>query len=76
MRCAKKLSKKHLQMIRCRTKQQFTALSQSAETGSVCDRKHNRRRTVLNDDKLEGVRLSLLFRFIIIILRSETSVAF
>jgi hypothetical protein len=30
------------------------------ETGSVCDRKHNRRRTVLNDDTLEDVRLSLL----------------
>jgi hypothetical protein len=37
---------------RCR-KKQFTALS-------VCDRKYNRRRTVLNDDTLENVRLGLL----------------
>lgn len=33
------------------------------ETGSVYDRKHNRRLTVLSDDTLEDVRLSLLFCF-------------
>jgi hypothetical protein len=30
------------------------------ETGSVCDRKHNRRCTVLNNDIPEDMRLSLL----------------
>jgi hypothetical protein len=32
--------------------------------------------SVLNDDTLEDVRLSLLFCFIILILQNETSVAF
>jgi hypothetical protein len=41
----------------------YRIITKSAETGSVCDRKHNRRRTVLKDDKLEGVRLSLFFSF-------------
>jgi hypothetical protein len=73
MRCAKNLSKKHLQMIQTI----YRIIKKSEETGSVCDRKHNRRLTVLSDDTPEDVRLSLLFCFIIIILlRSETSVAF
>jgi hypothetical protein len=46
-------------------------------TGSMCDRKHNRRRIVLNDDTLEDVRLGfVLFGFNIITVRSETSDAF
>jgi hypothetical protein len=35
-------------------------IAKTEEIGSVCDRKHNRCRTALNDDTLEGVRLSLL----------------
>jgi hypothetical protein len=38
------------------------------EAMSVCDRRRNRRRTVLNDDRLEDMRLSLLFCCIVTIL--------
>jgi hypothetical protein len=62
MRCAKKLSEKHFQMVRCRKKTTiYRIITKSEETGSVCDRKHTRRRTVLNNYTLEDVRLSLLF---------------
>jgi hypothetical protein len=55
----------------------YRIITKFEETGSVCDRKHNHRHTVLNDDTLEDVRLSfVLFCFITIILRRETSVAF
>jgi hypothetical protein len=54
----------------------YRIITKFEETGSVCDRKHIRRRTVLNGDTQENVRLSLLFCFTVIILRSETSVAF
>jgi hypothetical protein len=36
----------------------YRFITKFEETGSVCDRKHNRRLTVLNDDTLEEVRLS------------------
>jgi hypothetical protein len=54
----------------------YRIITKFEETGSVCDRTHNRRSTVLNDDTLEDVRLSLLFCFIAALLRGETSVAF
>jgi hypothetical protein len=38
----------------------YRIITKFEETGSVCDRKQNRRRTVLNDDTLQHVRLSLL----------------
>jgi hypothetical protein len=38
----------------------YRIITKFEETGSVCDRKHNRRRTVLNDNTLQDVRLSLL----------------
>jgi hypothetical protein len=38
----------------------YCIITQFEETGSVCDRKHNRHCTVLNDDTLEDVRISLL----------------
>jgi hypothetical protein len=38
----------------------YCIITKSEETGFVCDRKHNRRLTILNDDTLEDVRLSLL----------------
>jgi hypothetical protein len=41
-------------------KTSYSIITKSEETDSVCDWKHNRRRTVLNDDTLEDVRLSLL----------------
>jgi hypothetical protein len=36
MRCAKKLSKKHFEMIRCRGKQQLTAFSRSLRRLALC----------------------------------------
>jgi hypothetical protein len=54
----------------------YRSITKFEETGSVCDRQHNRRPTVLNDDTLEEVRLGLLFCFIVVVLRSATSVAF
>jgi hypothetical protein len=52
-------------MIRCRGKQQiYRIITKFEETGSVCDRKYNHRRTVLNDDTMENVRLSfILFQY-------------
>jgi hypothetical protein len=48
----------------------YYIITKFEETGCVCDRKHNRRRTALNDDTLENVRLSsVLFCFIIIIVK-------
>jgi hypothetical protein len=38
----------------------YHIITKFEETGSVCDCKHNCHRTVLNDDILEDVRLSLL----------------
>jgi hypothetical protein len=38
----------------------YRIITKFEETGSVCDRKHNRRRTVLNDDTPEELKLSLL----------------
>jgi hypothetical protein len=53
----------------------YRIITKFEETGSVCGRTHNCRRTFLNDDT-EDVRLSLLFCFITILLRGKTSVAF
>jgi hypothetical protein len=55
MRCAEKLANKQVS-----NKTIYRIITKSEETGSVCDRKHNRRRTVLNDDTLGDFRLSLL----------------
>jgi hypothetical protein len=41
----------------------YRIITKFVETGSVCDRKHNHRRTVLNDDTLKDVRLSFCFLF-------------
>jgi hypothetical protein len=55
MRCAEKLANKQVP-----NKTIYRIITKFEETGSVCDRKHNRRRTVLNDDTLGDFRLSLL----------------